>query len=141
MLPEWFPAEEFDKPWHAFIDCINKAVRFEEREQGRILNPDRRTWDNEFHEPPDGWKAAGRRGGWWKCRTGNGEGEVDVSMAERQCRLCHRAKTEEEAAAEARIMDDAAEKMRIQNWIEQLMKTQMRKDKAIVQIRIRHGLE
>lgn len=117
-----------------------KAVRFEERDQGRVLNQDRRVWDKEFHEPTEEWKAIGRRGGWWKCRTGNCDGEANVPMVESNCRLCHRAKTEEEAA-EARILNDATEKIRIQLWIEQCMKSQMEKDKAVVQAQMRHSLE
>jgi len=96
-LPAWFPAEEFGEPWNAFRQIINKVVRFAEIEQGRLLDPNRTVWDKSFHEEVDEWTALGRiKGGWWKCRTGDCEGEIDVPMAERRCRLSHRAKTEEE---------------------------------------------
>lgn len=40
-----------------------------------------------------------------------------------------------------RIKRDAEEKIRIHNWIERCMKIQMIKDKAIVEARIRRGLQ
>ncbi len=139
-LPAWFPAEEFDEPWNAFMQIINKVVRFEEMEQGRLLDPNRMVWDKSFHEGSDDWIAPGRRkGGWWKCRTGNGEGETDVPIVERHCRLCHRAKTKEEEALEERSRREAAGKIRIHTWIERCMKIQMMKDRAIVEARIWHG--
>jgi hypothetical protein len=141
-LPAWFPAEEFGEPWNAFKQITNKVVRFEEIEQGRLLDPNRRVWDKSFHEESDEWTALGRiKGGWWKCRTGDCEGDTDVPMAERRCRLCHRAKTEEEEALDARIKRDAEDKIRIHNWIQRCMKIQMIKDRAIVEARIRHGLQ
>jgi hypothetical protein len=141
-LPAWFPAEEFDEPWNAFRQIINKMVRFEEIEQGRLLDPNRMVWDKSFHEESAEWTALGRiKGGWWKCRSGNSEGETEVPIAERRCRLCHRAKTKEEEALEARIRSEAAEKIRIRIWIERCMEIQMMKDRAIVEGRIRHGLQ
>jgi hypothetical protein len=141
-LPAWFPAEEFDEPWNAFGQIINKVVRFAEIEQGRLLDPNRRVWDKEFHEESDEWTALGKpKGGWWKCRNGDGEGETDVPMAERNCRLCHRAKTEEEEALDARVKRDTEEKTRIHAWIERCMEIQMMKDRAIVEARIRHGIQ
>lgn len=141
-LPAWFPAEEFDEPWNAFMQIINKVVRFEEIEQGRLLDPNRMVWNKSFHEESDEWTALGRtKGGWWKCRTGNGEGETDVPIPERYCTLCHRAKTNKEEALEAKIRSEAAEKIRIRSWIERCMEIQMMKDRAIVEVRVRHGLQ
>jgi len=40
-----------------------------------------------------------------------------------------------------RIKRDAEENIRIHNWIERCMKIQMIKDKAIVEARIRRGLQ
>jgi hypothetical protein len=140
-LPAWFPAEEFDEPWNAFIQIINKMVELEEIEQGRQLDPNRMAWDKSFHVASKEWKLPNRiNGGWWKCRTGNEEGETDVPMAEGRCRLCHRDKTREEAI-EANSKQNAAEKMRIHSWIERCMQIQMMKDRAIVEARIRNGME
>jgi hypothetical protein len=142
QLPGWFPAEEFEEPWNAFKEIMNKVVRFAEIEQGRLLDPNRMVWDKAFHEESNEWTALGRiKGGWWKCRAGIGEGKADVPMAERRCKLCHRARTKEEEKLEPKIKSDAAEKIRIQTWIERCMEIQMMKDKAIVEARIRHGLQ
>lgn len=94
-LPEWFPAEDYAKPWKQFKKMINDMVHLTELTQGyeHKLNPDAPVWDLQYHDYNKKWKAMGRRGGWWKCR--DGERATDV---ERDCELCHDPK--ERAKAE-----------------------------------------
>jgi len=141
-LPAWFPAGNFDEPWNAFIQLINKIVEFEEIKQGRRLDPNRMVWDKSYHPKSEDWILPNRvNGGWWKCRTGNKEGEIDVPMAEKRCRLCHEDRAKEEEVIEANSKRNAAEKIRIQKWIERCMEIQMMKDRAIVEPQLRYGLE
>ena len=85
-LPEWFPADDYEKPWKTFKKMINDSVYLTELNQGYTHkpNPEAKDWDLHFHEYNKKWKAAGRRGGWWKCRDGD-----DAPDVERDCVLCH----------------------------------------------------
>lgn len=137
MLPRWFPAEDFEHPWNAFIELINHTVKDAEKERGLIRDLDRVRWDKEYHEPSKEWRSAGRHGGWWKCRRGDEHTDVHIPQVERECKLCHRPKTQEKDL-EARIQHNAKRKLAVQQWIEHCMAVEMRKDRAFVEARIRY---
>lgn len=137
MLPRWFPAEDFEHPWNAFIELINHTVKDAEKERGLIRDPNRVSWDKEYHEPSREWRAVGRRGGWWKCRSGNEQINVHIPQVEKDCKLCHRPKTQEKDR-EARTQHNAKRKLAVQQWIEHCMAVEMRKDRAFVEARIRY---
>jgi hypothetical protein len=128
MLPRWFPAEKFDKPWNTFIEIINYTLKDDEKEQ---------KWDKEFHEPTREWVAVGRYGGWWKCRSGFDTKEP-ISKPERECRLCHRPRTQDEQDREKLIQMAAERKIETLKWIKHCMKVEMKKDRAFVEARIRY---
>lgn len=138
MLPAWFPAKNYDKPWDAFKSIINEVVRYSEIEQGRIRDPDRLDWDKQFHEPTREWRAVGRYGGWWKCRSGKLAGEEDIPIMEKECKLCHRAPTREEEKRTERRRKQAAQKVEIHKFIEKHIAEQMRRDREFVEARIRN---
>lgn len=49
-------------------------------------------WDKQQHDADNKWVLLGReKGGWWKCRAGS-----DAIEVERQCRQCHRFRTQAE---------------------------------------------
>jgi hypothetical protein len=138
MLPEWFPKEKFQHPWQSFIELMNNVVRYSEREQGRVLNADRKTWDKEWHEATPEWRAVGRYGGWWRCRSGLEDGQENVPSPEKNCKVCHREKTQEELELDKRIQKDEEKKLAAHRFIEEWIQTQMEKDKAFVKARIQH---
>jgi hypothetical protein len=96
-LPEWFPADHYDKPWRVFKRLVDDMVYLDELSQGYTHkpNPDEPAWDLQFHEYSSKWRALGKRGGWWKCRNGE-----DATEVERDCHICH-----SETVAADRISD------------------------------------
>jgi len=91
-LPEWLPAEDYEKPWKQFKKMINDMVYLTELTQGynHKLNPDAPAWNLQFHDYSKKWRALGRRGGWWKCRDGE-----HATDEERDCQLCNNEKERE----------------------------------------------
>ena len=85
-LPEWFPAEDYEKPWRAFNKLMNDMLYLDELSKGynHKPNPDEQAWDLQFHEYSRKW-----RGGWWKCRDGE-----DATDVERNCHVCHNERVE-----------------------------------------------
>jgi hypothetical protein len=132
MLPKWFPAEEFEKPWDALRTLINHIIKLKERERDRLADTAKKPWELEYHEPSAAWKTAGRNGGWWKCRGGN-----NAPTIEKMCQLCHRPRTAEEPSreelhAKEKMLIDAATK-----WIDELEVRQMQKDIEVCDERYR----
>lgn len=160
MLPDWFPKERYEKPWDAFTDLISKYVRASQILEEKEANPETKIpWDKEYHDPSPEWKEVGRFGGWWKCRIEvedeeggegtegpegpeggeGGEGEAvksDVPAIERNCRLCHRRKAENDRLATKKVESLAEKKQSIEDWINKHMKKEMLKDKAYVKARL-----
>ena len=93
LLPKWFPAHLVARPWDAYRALINELVALEEQKDkgdaARVLGRPR--WDSEWQEASPEWVAAGRKEGWWRCRN-----DADAPEAERNCRVCHRERVEEE---------------------------------------------
>ena len=85
-LPDWFPAEDYEKPWKQFRKMINDMVYLTELTQGfsHKPNPDAPVWDLNYHDYDKKWRMLGRRGGWWKCRADEAAAKV-----EKDCELCH----------------------------------------------------
>jgi hypothetical protein len=104
QLPEWFPAEDYEKPWRDFNKMINDWVYLTEVAQGynHKPNPDASVWDLQFHDYSKKWRAISRRGGWWKCRD-----DKDASEVERACELCHdeKIKGEDEVSGTPSLED------------------------------------
>lgn len=75
---------------------MNEMVFLTEINQGYThkLGPDVVEWDLEFHDDAKKWRAIGKRGGWWKCRSGK-----DASDVEKQCSLCHSDEKKEAAVS------------------------------------------
>ncbi|OBT88130.1 hypothetical protein VE02_03528 [Pseudogymnoascus sp. 03VT05] len=140
MLPDWFPKERYEKPWEAFTDLINKYVRASQMLEGDEANPETKVpWNKEYHDPSPEWKEVGRFGGWWKCRIEDEEGEEgesDVPAIERNCRLCHKRKAEDDRLAAKKVETLADKKQSIEDWINKHMKQEMVKDRAYVKARL-----
>lgn len=89
LLPKWFPAHLLTRPWDTYRQLINELVALdekaqEERERAQDPDPSKPRWDLEWHESDAEWVAAGRREGWWRCRSG-----PEAPPVERNCRVCH----------------------------------------------------
>ena len=87
MLPDWFPASKFEKPWEVFTDMLNQLAECVEdlRYLDSKDSPDKQPRDIEWHPYNPRWLEVGRPvEGWWKCRAG-----VGAPVRERYCRLCH----------------------------------------------------
>ncbi|KAI9736089.1 MAG: hypothetical protein M1818_006265 [Claussenomyces sp. TS43310] len=128
MLPEWFPAHLFKRPWDAFIELINDLVKFDEIKQGRRRNPFARVrFDKEYHEPSRAWSAIGRGEGWWKCRSG-----PEFSEAERTCTLCHGNKLAEVAKREDKRRSVEKGHDKVLKWLQKHVEEGGKKDRATV---------
>ena len=137
MLPEWFPKDQFERPWDAFIELVNKYVRTGHMLDGIEENAETKvTWKMEYHDPSPEWKAVGRSGGWWECRIEPEEGQSNVPSVERNCQVCHRRKADDDKLPAKRDETLAERKKAIEEWIDKHMKQGMVKDKAYVRARI-----
>jgi len=134
MLPEWFPVERYDEPWDQFYRLINEIVRIDEIEQGIIKDSTEQSkWDKEYHENTAEWRAIGRRGGWWKCRTGKGPADKHVPQQEIMCKICHQQspKVMPKRLANATKRENAAA------WIQARMEEVAKRDREVVLGRMR----
>lgn len=132
MLPEWFPAELFQRPWDTFIKLINDLVRVEEIRQGRCKDPFvPPKFDKEYHEPSNAWAVAGRHGGWWKCRSG-----PNVPYVERACSLCHGQDPRTAKDYEAQRIRMEKNYERILAWFQRNMEDGARKDKTMIKAQL-----
>jgi hypothetical protein len=70
---------------------IDDMIQLTEMTQGYIhaSYPEKPAWDLHFHENSNIWKAIGRTGGWWHCRSGE-----DATDVEKKCDVCHKAEPE-----------------------------------------------
>jgi hypothetical protein len=143
MLPEWFPADKYEKPWESFIEMINKYVNLCEKLQECEETGFRdKPWDLEYHEPTPEWRAVGRYGGWWRCRTNPNDGDPYAPQVERNCAVC---KVRVEAEPDASITRSDKEvllekKKRREDWISQHMKLVMGRDRAFAEAEIRRTM-
>jgi hypothetical protein len=140
FLPDWFPTQNYEKPWETFRSLYNEIITCEEMERG--FNYGGRTpagkpvWDKEYHDEHPKWRAMGRRHGWWKCRSG-----PDATEPERTCELCHKPKPNETAesatAAGPGTVPIVDRKKELTNWIAEQMKAIGLDDKAMAEEMIR----
>lgn len=112
LLPDWFPAEAYEKPWDVFMGMNNEIKRYEDIENGHERLP--KDWDKEYHEENKKWRAIGRRaGGWWKCRSG-----PEVTYAENNCTKCHAPPNPNKPARPRcpTMAEVTARRENLQNW-------------------------
>jgi hypothetical protein len=88
LIPKWFPSYLVARPWDTYRALINDLVALEEKAQQND-NPARdmekpAAWNLKWHEADSEWVAAGRREGWWRCRSG-----PEAPVEEQTCRICH----------------------------------------------------
>jgi hypothetical protein len=137
MLPEWFPQDQYAKPWDAFIELMNEYVRTEHQMNGIEEDPERKpAWKMEYHDPSPEWRAVGRSGGWWKCRIEPEDGESNVPSVEKNCRVCHRRKADDDELPARSTETLIEKKKRMEEFIDKHMKEAMLKDRAYVRARI-----
>jgi hypothetical protein len=141
FLPDWFPTQNYQKPWETFRSIYNEIIICEETERGfnhsgrnQLGKP---VWDKEYHDEHPKWRTIGRRHGWWKCRSG-----PHASEPERTCELCHTPRPteiEKETATAAGpgtvpIID---RKKELTDWIAEQMKAIGLDDRAMAEEMIR----
>jgi hypothetical protein len=135
LLPAWFPNDQCDGSWACFQSVMNEAVKLDEIKQGLANDPTAKPWNKEYHEPTRAWRAVGRYGGWWRCRTGREEGGKAVPQIEKACRICHGRKTpselEEELIRKRAAAEHIFKEKRIPAIVEGAIKIQGTKDKAL----------
>ncbi len=127
LLPDWFPAEDYEKPWDVFMGMNNEIKRYEDIEKGCERIP--KDWDKEYHEEHKKWRAIGHRtGGWWKCRSG-----PEATYAENNCTKCHvQPNTSRPARHPYPTMAEVtARRENLQNWQREHQERVARRDRAI----------
>lgn len=136
LLPKWFPSRLVARPWDTYRALINELVALEEKaeeQRARVQDRDRPRWDLEWHEAGPEWAAAGRREGWWRCRSG-----PEAPDVERRCQVCHG----EREAGERRLTVGEEDEMReerkrvLQGFIDQQVKLFGEMDKEVALARI-----
>ncbi|KAN0104708.1 hypothetical protein V8E51_010453 [Hyaloscypha variabilis] len=129
-LPDWFPSENYKRPWENFRGLYNKIVLCEEAERGfkhsALRDPSQPVWDKEYHDEHPKWAVIGRRMGWWKCGTG--------TEVERKCELCHKPKPTEELAINPENAGTVADQRKhLEKWVEDHMKAIGLNDKTFAE--------
>lgn len=136
LLPKWFPSHRVERPWDTYRALINELVALEEKtqeQQALSQDPAKPRWDLEWHEGNAEWTAAGRREGWWKCRSG-----PDAPEVERNCQVCHRKKGPGEQALTVGEEDEMREERKrvLQGFIDRQVQLFGEMDKEIALARI-----